>query len=79
MKPAELVLRGHDGTPVLGRFPTNCFISLEAPLVRPNDRDIAIVGFAGKFPGAKSADLLWGNLKRGQQSIREFWFSDLYE
>ncbi|HKE58548.1 MAG TPA: amino acid adenylation domain-containing protein [Pyrinomonadaceae bacterium] len=33
---------------------------------------IAIIGMAGKFPGAKNIDQLWQNLRAGVESIRSF-------
>ncbi|AUX32054.1 MULTISPECIES: type I polyketide synthase [Sorangium] len=34
--------------------------------------DIAIVGMAGRFPGAPSVDALWENVRRGVESIARF-------
>lgn len=43
--------------------------------IDPNLRDgIAVVGMAGRFPGAATVDELWRNLRAGQESIR--FFSD---
>ncbi|WP_437515457.1 type I polyketide synthase [Sorangium sp. So ce1099] len=36
------------------------------------DSDIAIVGMAGRFPGAPSVDALWQNVRRGVESIERF-------
>src|SRR3954469_9330125 len=36
--------------------------------------EIAIIGMAGRFPGATSVDALWDNLKAGVESIA--YFSD---
>ncbi len=33
--------------------------------------EIAVVGLAGRFPGAPSADALWQNLRAGKESIRD--------
>ncbi len=33
---------------------------------------IAIIGMAGRFPGAKDIDEFWDNLKNGVESIRPF-------
>jgi amino acid adenylation domain-containing protein len=41
---------------------------------RATDRSIAIIGMAGRFPGAKTPDGLWDNLVRGVESIS--FFSD---
>ncbi|MEH1973942.1 MAG: beta-ketoacyl synthase N-terminal-like domain-containing protein [Nostoc sp.] len=39
-----------------------------------NGSEIAIIGLAGRFPGAKNIDEFWHNLKNGIESIS--WFSD---
>ncbi len=38
---------------------------------------IAIVGMAGKFPGARSVEALWENLVRGLDTIRKFTDAEL--
>ncbi len=50
------------------------------PTVIANDRgsgDIAIVGMAGRFPGAADLDTFWSNLCRGEDSIRSFTAEEL--
>ncbi|HEV8580107.1 MAG TPA: amino acid adenylation domain-containing protein [Thermoanaerobaculia bacterium] len=45
----------------------------EAPATaRREGRDIAIVGMAGRFPGADSVDELWRNVREGVESISFF-------
>lgn len=34
--------------------------------------DIAIIGMAGRFPGADDVETFWGNLLEGRESIRQF-------
>jgi acyl transferase domain-containing protein len=34
-----------------------------------NGSEIAIIGLAGRFPGAKNLDLFWHNLQNGVESI----------
>ena len=34
--------------------------------------DVAVVGLAGRFPGAPNVDVFWNNLVNGIESIREF-------
>ena len=34
------------------------------------NHDIAIIGMAGRFPGARNVDEFWANLVRGEESIR---------
>ena len=48
---------------------------------RPGDGDssIAIVGMAGRFPGAKTIDQFWENLKHGVEAIRPFADDELLE
>ncbi|MCF7515587.1 SDR family NAD(P)-dependent oxidoreductase [Pseudoalteromonas sp. L23] len=41
--------------------------------------DIAIVGLAGRFPGAENVDALWENLKNGVESIKTFTEAELRE
>ncbi|MBE0457051.1 type I polyketide synthase [Pseudoalteromonas prydzensis] len=41
--------------------------------------DIAIVGLAGRFPGAESVDALWDNLKNGIESIQQYSEEQLRE
>jgi amino acid adenylation domain-containing protein len=41
-------------------------------VARPWGREIAIVGMAGRFPGADSVDELWRNLREGVESISFF-------
>ncbi|HEX7243620.1 MAG TPA: beta-ketoacyl synthase N-terminal-like domain-containing protein, partial [Longimicrobiaceae bacterium] len=35
-------------------------------------RDMAVVGMAGRFPGARDVDELWRNLRAGGRSVRRF-------
>jgi len=41
--------------------------------------DIAIIGMAGRFPGAKNVDQFWDNLKDGLESITFFTDEELME
>ena len=41
--------------------------------------DIAVVGLAGRFPGAPNVDAFWNNLVNGVESIREFSEEELIE
>lgn len=41
--------------------------------------DIAVIGMAGRFPGAANIDEYWGNLKNGVESIRFFSDEELLE
>ena len=44
------------------------------------DRElIAIVGMAGRFPGAPNVDAFWANLRDGVESIRPFTEAELRE
>ena len=38
---------------------------------------IAIVGMAGRFPGANSVDVLWDNVRRGRESVTRFTEDEL--
>jgi len=42
-----------------------------------NENDIAIVGLAGRFPGASDVDTFWANLCAGTESIRRFTDEEL--
>ncbi|HEX5717709.1 MAG TPA: amino acid adenylation domain-containing protein [Thermoanaerobaculia bacterium] len=51
----------------------------EAVAVRPLAHDrIAVVGMAGRFPGARDLDELWRNLRGGVESIRFFGDEELF-
>ncbi|WNG56867.1 amino acid adenylation domain-containing protein [Archangium gephyra] len=39
---------------------------------RSGPEDIAIIGMSGRFPGARSVDELWQNLRQGVESISRF-------
>ncbi len=43
------------------------------------DDSIAIIGIAGRFPGADDVDAFWKNLKEGKESIRFFSEEELLE
>jgi amino acid adenylation domain-containing protein len=62
--------------------------SISASLNRPQDPsmkqsseptglEIAVVGMAGRFPGAPGVDALWANLRAGVESIRHFTDAEL--
>jgi len=44
-----------------------------------NDNSIAIIGMAGRFPGANNVDEFWQNLKAGVESITFFSDQELIE
>ncbi|WP_449418332.1 alpha/beta fold hydrolase [Phormidium nigroviride] len=44
-----------------------------------NDKDIAIIGMSGRFPGAKNIEEFWDNLKNGRESISFFSDEELEE
>ncbi len=46
-------------------------------MVQDDNLDIAIVGMAGRFPGAKNIDAYWENLVAGKESITFFSDDDL--
>jgi len=46
----------------------------DEPIDIPNSRDIAVVGMAGRFPGARDLAQLWRNLRDGVESVT--WLSD---
>jgi acyl transferase domain-containing protein/acyl carrier protein len=43
----------------------------------PLDNDIAVVGMAGRFPGARSIEEFWVNIRDGRESISDFSDDDL--
>lgn len=43
------------------------------------DKDVAVIGMAGRFPGANTIDELWNALKLGKETIRFFKDSELDE
>ncbi|OLP64678.1 Polyketide synthase PksJ [Bacillus pumilus] len=46
---------------------------------RKDNEPIAIIGMAGKFPGAKNVEVFWRNLEKGQESISFFSDEELLE
>ncbi|WP_353328777.1 type I polyketide synthase, partial [Chitiniphilus shinanonensis] len=44
----------------------------DAPLDAANGMEIAIVGMAGRFPGADDLDAFWRNLRDGVEAVRHF-------
>ncbi|MBG9789532.1 non-ribosomal peptide synthetase/type I polyketide synthase [Brevibacillus laterosporus] len=42
-------------------------------------RDVAVIGMAGRFPGARNVDEFWDNIKNGIESIRFFTDEELLE
>ena len=57
-----------------------CFLCLlwriyfEAERMNGPDSDVAIIGLACRFPGARDADQFWQNLENGLESVA--FFSD---
>jgi phthiocerol/phenolphthiocerol synthesis type-I polyketide synthase E len=51
----------------------------ENTLNEPNDFDIAVIGMAGRFPGAKNIDELWGALCSGRELVSFFSDEELRE
>lgn len=49
---------------------------------QPHKADIAVIGYAGKFPGAQNVDEFWDNLAKGVDSVTEVpvsrWNNALY-
>ncbi|MGH9241589.1 MAG: SDR family NAD(P)-dependent oxidoreductase [Vicinamibacterales bacterium] len=43
-----------------------------APAANPSVESIAIIGVAGRFPGAPDVDRFWSNLRDGVETIRRF-------
>ncbi len=48
-----------------------------APRMASSDEPIAIVGMAGRFPGAPNLEKLWANLRDGVESVRRFTRDEL--
>jgi acyl transferase domain-containing protein/thioesterase domain-containing protein len=45
--------------------------------MEPNNEGIAVIGLAGRFPGAKNIDEFWANLVSGRESITYFTEEEL--
>ena len=43
---------------------------MSAPVTPPSGTEIAVIGMAGRFPGAPDLDHFWQNLAAGRESIR---------
>jgi amino acid adenylation domain-containing protein len=52
---------------------------LKTPSVSSDSKDIAIIGMAGRFPGAKNLEIFWQNLCEGVESITFFSDEELLE
>jgi len=39
--------------------------------------DIAVIGMAGRFPGARTVDEFWRNVRDGVESIQQYTDADL--
>jgi len=48
-----------------------------APVVERGSEDIAVIGLAGRFPGARNVEELWRNLRDEVESIRGFTEQEL--
>ena len=65
-------------SPVLRRPAPRCPRQGASPSRERNlEHAIAIVGMAGRFPGARTVGELWDNLSRGVESIRRFTAEEL--
>ena len=52
--------------------------AVESNRAQPNtSADVAVIGMAGRFPGANTIDELWDVLKEGQETIQFFDFDEL--
>ncbi|CCH57117.1 amino acid adenylation domain protein [Fibrisoma limi BUZ 3] len=47
------------------------------PSTRQVNRDVAVIGMAGRFPGANTIDELWAVLSQGKETVRFFGESDI--
>lgn len=54
-------------------------MSIPTSSTSTNGSEIAIIGLAGKFPGAKNIDEFWNNLQNGRESISFFSDEELLE
>jgi len=43
----------------------------------PNNDGIAVIGMAGRFPGAKNISEFWDNLVNGRETITHFTIEEL--
>jgi acyl transferase domain-containing protein/aryl carrier-like protein len=62
-----------------GAQPGKSMSSASPTATSTTSRDIAVIGMAGRFPGASSIDEFWHNLVNGVESIRFFTESELAE
>ncbi|MBW4666575.1 MAG: SDR family oxidoreductase [Cyanomargarita calcarea GSE-NOS-MK-12-04C] len=54
-------------------------MSIPTSSTSTNGSEIAIIGLAGRFPGAKNIDEFWNNLQNGRESISFFSDEELLE
>ena len=50
---------------------------IETPLDDHAASEVAVIGFAGRFPGARNTDEFWQNLRDGVESISFFTQEEL--
>ena len=79
MRLLPSVVAGH-----VHKFKTMQSDKLEQPAAQdkqtmPQSSDIAIVGMAGRFPGARNIDEYWANLVNGVESIRRLTEAELLD
>jgi tyrocidine synthetase-3 len=63
----------------LGGAPTSDKNEDSAPITPAENREIAVVGMSGRFPGADNIHEFWGNLKNGVECITFFTPEELTE
>src|SRR4051812_42334870 len=49
------------------------------PQHAPTHYNIAVIGMAGRFPGAKNVETFWQNLRNGVESIKKFTDDELLQ
>lgn len=76
--PTIQMLAQHAGSHQHPSIPSECARNLELPSgSQTHSTDIAIIGMAGRFPGANSVDAFWQNICDGKESIKLYTHEEL--
>ncbi|MFD0320151.1 SDR family NAD(P)-dependent oxidoreductase [Lysobacter gummosus] len=71
VSPPPVVPPPISAPPPIAPAPTSAPVHVHAAHTVPATDDIAVIGMAGRFPGARTPDAFWANLAAGVDSITE--------
>ncbi|HEV2736487.1 MAG TPA: amino acid adenylation domain-containing protein, partial [Longimicrobiaceae bacterium] len=67
----------HDARPPRDAGADRHATTRQGPMRAPGGNEVAIIGMAGRFPGARDVDEFWRNLRTGVRSLRRFTEEEL--